>query len=276
MKHLWFFILIFLQAAIVYSQPILKGKVTDKENKIPIPFVSIGVINKANGTVSNNEGEFELKLSDQITDEDTIRFSSIGYQAVDYAIGDLKKLSGSESLNIKLSRLVKELQPVVINSKRAKVKILGYETNSKLFGLGFGSYAVGSEGGVRLVVKHLNTNLESLSFLIIQNPFDHLMFRVNVYEFKNGLPDKNILSQNIMLNIENKQTGKINFDLSPFNIVVNDDVLISLEWIEAKPNATANLDVAAVLFGSTYIRQASQFNWIKKGAGIGLSVKTSY
>jgi hypothetical protein len=259
---------------LVYSQTSLKGVVTDGESYKPVPYVSIGIIGKPTGTVANIDGAFEINLDNSINDEDTVRFSSIGYQNYDYLVGNLK--AKGTPLTINLTRLVNELKPVIVNSKHTTVKILGYDTNSKLFGLGFGTGAIGSEGGVRIPIKHQNTSIDDVRLFIIQNPFDHLTFRVNIYELVDGKPGKNILNENVLIQIENKKTGKIIIDLNKYNIYVNSDVLLTLEWLGATPTTSANLDVGASLFGSTYIRQASQSVWIKKGAGIGLSVKAGY
>jgi hypothetical protein len=258
------------------AQTIIKGTVTEQDVTKPIQFASIGIVNKPIGTVANADGVFEVTLSQDITDRDTIRFSSIGYINHDFLVSDLRKLSDAGSLKINLKKLVTELNTVSINAKHAQVKMLGYPTNSKLFGLVFGGNGYGAEGGIKLTIKHANTNIESLSLMVIQNSFNHLGFRVNIYEMQNGQPGKNILTQNIFFNIENKQIGKITFDLTPYNIYLNTDALLALEWIEAKPTTIGKFDVAAVLLGSSYYRAASQAHWIKKGAGIGIGVKTNY
>jgi hypothetical protein len=276
MKYALFFIIIFFSGSIAFAQNVLKGDVIDTETNKPVPYVSIGVISKPDGTVSNARGEFEITLDAKITDTDTLVFSSIGYQSKAFLVGDLKKEFKETPLSISLKKSVYELKQVVISSKHAHVKILGYETTSKLFGLGFGTNSLGSQGGVRIPIKHPNTNIESLSFFIIQNPFESLTFRVNIYEFNDGKPGNNILNENVIFKVENKQAGKITVDLANYNIYVNKDVLVALEWIGSKPATTGQLDVAAVLFGSTYVKQASQYLWVKKSAGLGFSIKANY
>jgi len=268
-------ILLFNSVAVL-AQTSFKGRVTDAENNRPIPYVSIGIINKADGTVSNIEGEFKLDLIAGVNDSDTLRISSIGYQSRVFLVGELTRKFKEGALNVALLKTVTELKPVAVNAKHATVKILGYPTTSKLLGVGFGTNSIGSQGGIKLAVKQQNTNIESLSFFIIQNSFESLTFRVNVYQMTDGRPGDNILTGNVIFKVEGKQTGKITVDLTPYDIYVDKDVLIALEWIEAKPAASGTLDVAAVVFGSTYFRQASQYYWKKKGTGLGLSVKINY
>jgi hypothetical protein len=93
----------------------------------------------------------------------------------------------------------------------------------------------------------------------------------------NNQPGNNILSENIFLHVDDNQTGKMIFDLSKYNLYVDKDILLTLEWIEAQPSAPGTrLVVAVAVFGHTWYQQASQSAWTKKSTGIGLSVKTVY
>jgi len=276
MKRCLFFTLVLFNYSVIFAQTTLKGVVIDAESNKPVPYVSIGIISKPDGTVSNAGGEFAIYLDAKIADNDTLVFSGVGYQSKGFLVGDLKKQFRGSRLNITLKKSVYQLKQVVINSRRTNIKILGYKTTSKLLGLGFGANSIGSQGGVRLSVNHQNTNIENLSFFIIQNSFESLTFRVNIYEMNAGKPGNNILNDNIIVKTGNKQTGKITVELTGYNIYVNKDVLITLEWIEAKPASAGTLDIAAVVFGSTYFRQASQYFWTKKSTGLGINVKANY
>ncbi len=276
MRCTLFFLLFIFKCSLTFSQNSLKGVVLDAESNKPVPYVSIGITDKPNGTVSNAEGEFKIDLDTKVNNNDTLKFSSVGYQSKAFLVAELRDKFKGGPLNISLEKAVKELKQVTINAKRVNVKILGYETVSKLLGLGFGSNSIGSQAGVRIPIKHPNTNIENLSFFIIQNSFERLTLRVNIYEMKDGKPGDNILTENIIYKVEHKQTGKITIDLSQYNINVDKDVLITLEWIEAQSATDSTFSVSAVLFGSTYFRQASEYLWKKKGPGVGFSVKANY
>ena len=267
---------ILIQSLHAYAQNKLTGVVIDDNDHKPVPYVSIGVTSTPNGTVSNDVGAFSITLDNKVTNNDTLKFSSIGYRSEAFLISDLKERFKDGPLTISLKKSVSQLKQVSIVSKKVHVKIVGYDKDSKLFGLGFDASGVGSQAGIIIPIKHLETNLQNLSFFIIQNPFKHLVFRMNLYELVNDKPGNNILSENIFINIEDYQTGKMTFDLSKYNLYLNNDVLLTLEWIEAQPGTNAKLVIAAAVFGHTYFRQASQSAWTKKGTGIGLSVKTNY
>ena len=270
-------ILVFIiQALCAHAQYVITGVVVSMENNNPVEYASIGITNKPYGTVSNASGMFSILLNDKITDNDTLRFSSIGYQSEAFLISELKDRLKTGILVISLQKAVKQLREISVISKKAHRKIVGYDTNSKLFGLGFDASGVGSQAGVIIPVKQPSTNIENFSFFIIRNSFKHLVFRINLYELVNGAPGKNISPENMFITVENNQTGKMVFDLSKYNIYLDKDVLITLEWITAEPASNGSLSVGAALFGHTYIRQASQYLWVKKSAGLGFSVKIVY
>ncbi|MFI5238056.1 MAG: TonB-dependent receptor plug domain-containing protein, partial [Ignavibacteriales bacterium] len=71
-----FFILNFLTSA---QQITLKGKIVDAETNLPLQNVNVIVISKIGvGTFTDSNGEFIL--STEITDEDTLTISNVGYE----------------------------------------------------------------------------------------------------------------------------------------------------------------------------------------------------
>jgi hypothetical protein len=276
MKRFSLLLIFALHGFYAFSQSVLSGTIVDMDSNGAVPYVSIGITGKPIGTVANNLGVFDFLLNDQLNDRDTIKFSSIGYESKGFTIGELRERSKTAALIITLKRSLSQLKQVVVLSKKVNVKIVGYERNSMLFGVSFGSSQVGSQGGIIIPIKHSATSLESLSFLIIKNSFKHLVFRMNLYEMVKDKPGSNILTENIFLTVDNNQTGKMTFSLTKYDLVFNKDILMTLEWIEAQPANNGNFAIAAALFGHSYFRQASQSPWIRKGTGLGISVKTIY
>jgi hypothetical protein len=264
MKRYLLIIATLIQGFNAYAQSTLSGIVMDDEDHKPVPYVSIGVTTTPDGTVANAAGTFTIMLNNAVTDKDTLKFTSIGYQGQAFLIGDLKKKMQAGALNIVLKKAVSELKQVSVTSKKGQVKIVGYDKNSKLFGLGFDASGLGAQAGVIIPITHPETNLQNLSFYIIQNPFKHLVFRMNLYEMVNDKPGNNILTENILITVDDYRTGKMIFDLAKYNLYVSKDALVTLEWIEATPATNAKLSIAAAVFGHTYYRQASQSAWTKK------------
>ncbi|MDR1524502.1 MAG: carboxypeptidase-like regulatory domain-containing protein [Tannerella sp.] len=60
----------------------VRGTLSDDETGSPLSFVSVGVLNTTTGTVSNQDGAFQLTLPDSLR-RYKMRFSHIGYESID-------------------------------------------------------------------------------------------------------------------------------------------------------------------------------------------------
>ena len=266
----------FLQPALTRGseghEKILKGVIKDKKTNLPLPFVNLGILNKDKGTTTNTKGEFKLTIPESNIN-DTLRISMIGYEPRIFALNDIFKKKRSD-LNITLQEKTDELKEVVITDKKLVTKVYGNKTDSKFFGGKFAPGDLGSEIAIKIKIKNDPTYLEKFSFNISYNTGDTAAFRVNIYEIKNGLPDKNILTENIILGV-NGQKGKIEIDLTKYNLAVKDDIFIALEWIEGKMNSGIVFS-AGLMNKGTYYRKASQGRWRKNSMGVGFNITAKY
>jgi hypothetical protein len=57
---------------------VLSGKVVDAETSEPLPFATVGISHRGRGMVTNNNGDFILKITDQCLN-DTLTVSYVGY-----------------------------------------------------------------------------------------------------------------------------------------------------------------------------------------------------
>jgi hypothetical protein len=58
---------------------LISGKVTDAETSEPLPYATIGISHRGRGTVTNNNGEFVLRITEQCIN-DTLSVSYVGYK----------------------------------------------------------------------------------------------------------------------------------------------------------------------------------------------------
>jgi hypothetical protein len=63
----------------IYPYTSIKGRVVDKKTRDPLPFASVSVVGKNTGTITNDDGEFVLKIPREMN-TDTIGISSMGYK----------------------------------------------------------------------------------------------------------------------------------------------------------------------------------------------------
>jgi len=270
---LFFVVVLFFYSFISYSQENYKGRVIDIESEELLAFVNIGVIGKSIGTVSDINGDFELTL-DEKNDRDTLRISMIGYEYREYIVSDFKK-EILENSTVKLIRAINELDEIVVVYKNLKEKILGSKTTSKVITGGFTKDALGSEVGIKIKIKKSPTYIDDFNVSITHNAHDTIRFRLNFYDVKNGLPNNNILKENIIVKTNMKE-GVLTVDLRKYNIVMEDDFIVTLEWLE-------DLGIDGLRFSMGFLgkaiihRSTSQAKWEKtRGITIGFNVTARY
>jgi uncharacterized protein with FMN-binding domain len=267
-------LILFFSIILVHAQSSFHGYVVDADTGNPLAYVSIGVVATSVGTVSNEKGQFNLVFNKTVKGADSVKFSMVGYKDVTYKVSDFRKQfsQGKVRVSMKSEKIV--MKEVVIKPHKSKKKFLGNTTRSKMFGMGFGTKDVGAEIGVIIPVKNESAFLESFNFFVSHNSYDSLAFRVKLYKLKNGMPDGHILNDNVIIKI-GKITGNISVDLTRYNILVSNDFLACIEWLDRKGPPTGRiLNISAGLFGSTYIKTASQGNWgVKEGVGVGINVE---
>jgi len=255
------------------GQETFSGTIIDSESGEILPYVNVGVIGKNIGTVTNINGTFSLKISTKYN-ADTLMMSMIGYEDLVFVVADFKEKSLDDS-TFKLTSKTTDLQEIVVESSKLKSKILGNKTKSKNMIGGFASDKLGNEVGIIIKIKKSPTYIDKFHVSIVENKYDSLKFRLNFYSVKNGMPYESILTENIFVESQLKE-GVLTVDLSEYNIVVEDDFMVSLEWIEDL--GKDGLHFSMGFFGSPVIyRYTSQGDWRKtKPVSIGFSVTAKY
>ncbi len=88
----------------------------DVQNGTPVPFASIAADHSSYGTASGEDGEFQLKLSDDVAHGNLV-ISSIGYYNAILSIDSLTKVP-SQQIIISLKPFTQYLGEVVVSEKR--------------------------------------------------------------------------------------------------------------------------------------------------------------
>ena len=206
------------------AQQIIKGKILDANTNQPIPYVNIGVKNLEMGTVSNVEGYFEFSTA---TGDYTILCSAIGYESLEILTSALNndntiflhpKAYLIDSINIEAKHFSNE------------EKMFGEKNETRGKAVGFGSSQLGTEIGALIKIER-PTYIKSANFVIVHAKGDRMLFRVNIYKYKDGIITENILTENILID-EKQRKGTISIDLTPYDLVLEHDVLLALEWIQ--------------------------------------------
>lgn len=263
------FIICFSSSAIS-QEVILSGNVSDKATNQPLPYVNIGIANKSIGTVSNEKGDFRLKLSQEMAENDTLVFSYIGYDPVKKLISDL-----NSPVHILMNSSEDQLEEVVLETKAAKPKRIG-RTNNGLGLMHYNFYTVYEEDVDDRLSKEVgmkfrlnkDCRVEKFNVSISQNEFKTLKFRLNIYSLKDDLPNELIISDNIILELKDQQTGWYTLDLNKYDIFLHEEletIVIAIQWVESKKadaeSKFFSIPVSQSPFNKVYSRDKAMDSW---------------
>ncbi len=255
----------FLTTSALLAQADLTGIVYDANTKSVIEFVNIGVIDSTIGTVSDEQGTFMLK---GIAENASVKFSSIGYESKTVSAATLKL-----SPSVYLTPVVYQVEIVNINAQKfGSEKKIGKELKRKntIWGLPFSRY-LGAEIGTKIKINR-ETIIKSVHFGMHARSPDSILFRINLYDYKNGKAGKNLITKNIYAYThEVADYGAI--DLSDLNIVVYDDVLLTVQIIKKEGGFSDKeyvmFRMRTWLYGTNILyREASQAEFRKPKEGI--------
>jgi len=101
-----------------FAQNYILGQIVNEKGD-PIPYVNIGIQNTNIGTISEMDGNFELKIPEKFITE-VILFSSIGYQKISIPI----KVNIGKMIKIVLKEDILKLNEIVIIDRKIKPKII--------------------------------------------------------------------------------------------------------------------------------------------------------
>ena len=252
----------------------LVGQVIDAATEEPLPYVNVGLVNQNIGTVTDEAGYFVLEVPGNGYADATLRFSMIGFEPQDFT---LQEYRDQKILTIPLQEKATALEEVVLTTKRNKyqTKILGNKTTSQLIYAAFTTNKLGNEMGFLVRGRKNPMILKKFNVSLVENDYGPIRFRLNFYDLKDGLPNETLLNENIIVETD-IQSGIVSKDLTPYEIVIDQDFFVAIEWIEDL--GPGKLFFSGGFFGSPLIaREVSQGTWSKVGtASVGMNVEVRY
>lgn len=244
----------------------ITGIVMNAVNQQPIEFVNIGIIGKNLGTVSNTKGKFNLQVDPAFCD-DSIRFSSIGYDPQSIKIADLWKKNYN---TIFLNKRDYDLSEVKIGPRIFEKRILGVTSKQKKIVAGFKNNLLGYECGILMKAQN-TTVLKQLHINIADCSYDTIFYRLNIYKSMGEMKFENILQEPLYIrNCHEIIKDEIQVDLESKNIILDGDFLITLELV--KDLGSGHLYFCTDLNQLTYFRKTSQANWEVAPIGVSISM----
>jgi hypothetical protein len=263
-RSLLILIISFIPGIVVLSQP-QKGRVISSETNLGIAYMNVGVVGKNIGTVSDESGNFSIIL-DKIFDKDSLRFSMVGYKSKIMLVSQFRADSVK---NIYLNPISYNLSEITVTYHKPKKLILGFPVETDALKSGFSDNNLGSELGVRVNARK-KVVLKGINFNVATCTFDSVTYRLNIYMIENDIVTSNIVTEPIYITFSKNQINKtITFDLSKYSILVEGDLLITLELF--KDMGEGKLLFKTQFFtGITYHRKTSQGSWTQSAGVVGI------
>jgi tetratricopeptide (TPR) repeat protein len=169
------------------------------------------------------------------------------------------------------------LETVVIKAEKRKFEKLGSATYSKAeMAYWRNIEGLGGELATQIDIGKTNTLLHDLKFNILENLSDSLLVRVKIYDYYRNAPGKNLANTEIF-HVIRKKKGVDTIPLRDYNIMVHDDIVVSLELVEVYGDAIF-LALSTTPYGGTAFKRAvSQDKWTSyPGIGLGFNLMSSY
>lgn len=273
------FTILFIQTHILFSQEAvnISGFIYDKETNDPLPYVNIGFINESVGTVTDESGRFELKFDlTKIDNNSTLQISYLGYTTVEIKASEFfATIAKNNKIFLKPSPY--ELGEIVLTNDLRKENDIGsLQLKHGTVGYWLNPEALGGEIATKFTIDKQKTKLHELKFHIVRNNSAGIKVRVNIYEYHNGFPGKNILTENIY-HVITTTSGLETINLEPYNVVVDRDIVVSLELIKVNGGVIDFELGGSDYVTNSFIRLSNQDDWDRfPQIGMAMKLRTSF
>jgi hypothetical protein len=247
-------IIIFLSASINSFSQLIRGIVLDKNSK-PVPYVNIGILDKNTGTISNENGSFEIDMKGA-EKSSIIRVSCIGYETKDFQVSSVS----GDYMKIILDEKTFPIGEVVISSKKSK--LIKFGSMNVHNGVTWGITEEGLESA-NLYSNHKEIFLKTIKFNIKGSEFDSVLFRLNFYIRKDTVPVDQINHSQIFIMTRNP--GWAEKDLTSYNLFIESDFIASLELVKGWKNSNQTkkyVGLSKRVTGHSLRRGESQGKWL--------------
>jgi len=260
-KSRFFLTVLFVQMTVIsIAQISITGRVLNESNE-SLPYATINIEGSKCGTLSDENGYFELSCLKDTIEERGVLVRYLGYET--------KKLNVEEFDNYKeiiLSPTGITLEEIsVLASRRSNKDIykIEYDINKPRY-----YYQTNVESTYQLASYIENNNkssgyLSEIVFYVGKAASDKVPIRLNFYnvDFECSCPNKELNSRNIIVNVKR---GRNRIDLKEYEIILNgNDFYVAFEWLSVAAKEKKEFD-----FSIGMIPFKSKFQLLEKEGGL--------
>lgn len=244
--------LLIIMCGIVNVQS-FSGQVLDSTTNQPLIYATIGIPGTNYATITNDKGVFNLDIS-QCKPGMKARVSMIGYAPKELSLSE-----ATENNQIRLSPVSYPLNEVTIVANK-KIKRIGTRSTFIFYTGWYNGFGKGCERGLLIKREKTPYKIQRIHFRIEKITYDSVLFRLHIRSISNGLPDKELLTENIYIMVK-QPNGWIEHDLRKCDILIGEDVVVSLEAINGY-GQTTNESLVQIscnrLKGSMYYKEGAE------------------
>ena len=261
-------LLLLLLIASAVAQPIT-GRITDSRTHAALPYVNIGVVGQALGTVADEQGTYTLAFQKSLAAEN-VRISSLGYAPRNLTLAEL-----AAQPNVALVPEAVPLAEVQVKGRSLsrRTHTLGNTGNAEMATNTFAANSLGGQVGTVIKLSRKPTRILNAVFNVARSSPGQVTLRVNIYRLgSDGLPTEVKLLPRDVIVTSPIARGPITVDLSADQLVLNEDFFLAIEllkWDNPAPHGAEFAFSASLGYfhNEIYYRHTSQAPW--KRASIG-------
>ncbi|KXH85723.1 alpha/beta fold hydrolase [Chryseobacterium kwangjuense] len=247
-------ILLFLLGIYSFNAQVISGTIISKNENKPVPYVKIGVEKENAGTVSDEKGNYSIDLT-RFDASGKIKIEVPGYEPYIQTVEFFRK---QDKQQIFLKEKTKNIKEVSIKVKKLVDKNWGVNTKTKhvLYSVNpqfrredfLGETALEFNASKRSKIKNINLNIASY---ISDRP---VLMRYSIYSEKDGFPDKNILDEEITVQLTQEmiKDGTYTLDVNDHNIWVQGKFFIGIQFLK---EFEGKINISAALFRTGFMRK---------------------
>lgn len=237
LRHLGLCALLCIQAAMVFSQYQVRGRISD-EKKGPVAYANIGIVNTNVGTISNEDGTFSLDIPSNLVQE-KLTFFALGYRTDSYPVASMTM----QFNEITLQESPTVLEEITVTPKSEKTIVAELGSRVRTDGTQF--YDSTSAGAAMAIKVRSDAQptyypelvpplyIKEVRLWIHQNYLHNFKVRVRLFDIDpaTGLPGHDLLHESVIISSFIKK-GWVSANLEKYAIAVNGtQFFLGFEWI---------------------------------------------
>ncbi len=231
--------IVVLSAWSAYGQTVtVRGILINQKSEAPIGYANIGIVDTPVGTISNEDGTFEIDIPEKFQERELL-FSALGFERRSFLVRNLKE---NENV-ITLQEHVTVLQNLTVKSSRSRPALIAelgnqYSNEGSIYA---DSSAAGS--AMALLIERRPSgkypglkppyHVTKARLRIAHNTFEVFKIRLRFLSVDSvtGMPGNDLVNQNIIATSEMRK-GWLDFDLTRHDIRIKvPQFFIVFEWL---------------------------------------------